>query len=532
MAKRVVCVFCTFIMLFTVVYYRVLLVSGGDNMAQVAKRQSTYTLEVAKTRAMIYDCNMSPLVNRESAFYAAVLPSPQSAALLQRLLPSEQFLAALESQKPMLIKTGAAVESGSGVTAFSIPRRYGKTPVAVHVIGHLRDGAGVCGLEQAYDDFLRKNGGAAQVRYRVDATGRGLEGEKPTVTDTIKTARRGLVLCIDERIQKIAEGAARRYLNGKGAVVVMDCRTGELRAVVSLPEFNPNDVAAALTQKDTPFVNKAFAPFNVGSGFKLVVMAAALENGIKPGAFECKGNIDVDGQLFNCNNRAGHGWVDAERALQVSCNPYFINLARRVGARALREEAVSMGFGKPVQLADGIQSAGGSLPSAAELQRPAALANFGFGQGSLMATPVQLARMVSVFANGGTLVAPTLVRGYSDDTGTALAEELVPFASSRVISPKTAEAIRELMVTVVEKGSGKRAKPREGGAGGKTGSAQTGRYYDAEKTNEVVEAWFIGFFPSEQPMYSVVVLAQGADSGSIHAAPVFKEIADSIKNIH
>lgn len=532
MEKRVIGIFCTLILMFTVVYYRVFLLSEGESLAQVAKSQSTYTLDVASARGMIYDCNFAPLVNRESALYAAVLPCPQTAAALRELLPKEQFLAALESQKPLLVRAKEDTMDGTGINVFSVPQRYGGSPCAVHVVGHLQGSEGVYGIEKAYDEFLRGGGGAAQVRYRVDATGRALTGEAPEVLNTLGADKSGLVLTIDERIQRIAERAAERHLGGKGAVVVMECATGDLRAVVSLPAFDPDDVSASLDKPDTPFVNKAFAPRSVGSGFKLVVTAAALENGIDTSSIECKGSVDIGGQVFKCNNHAGHGWVDLKRALEVSCNPYFISLAGRVGADALLEEAYKFGFGRGTELAPGMQSAEGTVPTPGELQSPAALANFGFGQGTLMATPVQMACMVSVLANGGYLAAPRLVRGYSDESGAAMGEELPEFARVKIISDETAAELRALMVSVVEEGSGKKAKPRVGGAGGKTGSAQTGQYYDNEKTNEIVEAWFIGFFPAEAPRYSVAVLAQGADSGSTYAAPVFKEIADGIGNIH
>ncbi|WP_312645329.1 penicillin-binding transpeptidase domain-containing protein [Hydrogenoanaerobacterium sp.] len=528
MEKRVIAVFCAMILMFSGMYYRIFSLSEGEGMAQVAKNQSTYTLEVAKTRAMIYDCNLSPLVNTEKEYRAAILPSPQSVPAMKKLIPDkEQFLKTLEDQKPVLLQLSTDEFYGKGVNLFQVPLRYAKHQPAVHIIGHLREGEGVYGIEQAYNGFLTANGGRIEVRYPIDATGRALSGETPEVIDTTTEPKQGLVLTLDERIQRIAEQAAKRYIS-KGAVVVMDCKTGDIKASVSLPTFDPNNVARSFEAKDTPFVNKAFAPFNVGSSFKLVVTAAALENGIKPGAFECTGKIDIDGQIFKCNNHAGHGWVDLTRALEVSCNPYFIHLAQSVGAENLRNTAVKFGFGRANLLAEGYESAAGNLPSPDELRNPADVANFGFGQGVLMATPVQLARMVSVFANGGYLITPQLVEGYSDPTGTSVQNYAPEYAANRIISEQTVRKVHDLMVSVVEEGSGKKAKPESGGAGGKTASAQTGQYYDEEKTNEIVEAWFVGFFPAEQPRYTIVVLAQGMDSGSTYAAPIFKDIADGI----
>lgn len=532
MEKRVVVVFCALILLFSGVYYRVLVLSEGESLAQVAKNQSTYVLEVAKTRGMIYDRNFIPLVNNEYETRAAMLPSPHSVTAMQKLLPKEQFLRALEEQKPLVARVPDDTLPGKGVDVFKVARRYSANPCAVHIIGHLQEGTGVYGIEQAYDGFLRENGGEVSLRYPIDATGRALSGEEPKIMDTRAIPRPGLVLTLDEQIQRIAEQAAKRYLNGKGAVVVMDCETGALLASVSLPVFDPANVARSFQKKDTPFVNKAFAPFNVGSSFKLVTTAAALENGIEPEPFECMGSIDIGGQVFRCNNHAGHGWADLARGLQVSCNPYFIHLAGRVGAPAMRETAVKFGFGRASVLAEGCESAAGRIPALDELQNPADIANFGFGQGVLMATPIQLARMVSVFANGGYLVSPRLVEGFSNPEGTAVQEPVPAYAANRVVSAETAQRVRGLMIEVVEQGSGRKAKPETGGAGGKTASAQTGQYYDSEKTNEIVEAWFVGFFPAAHPRYTVVVLAQGADSGSAYAAPVFKEIADGIENMH
>ena len=528
-------VFCAMLVLMSCIFYRTYaLCMGGGELAQAAQNQSTYTLEVARTRGMIYDCAMRPLVNAQTQARAAVLPSAQSAQAMRRLIPDrDELFSRMEDGRPFVAAVPdaerEALKDAEGITLFEVPSRYGKHPTAVHIIGHLQDGTGVYGLEQAYDAFLKENGGVLEARYNVDALGRALTDGGPELTSTMDN-KRGLVLTIDERIQRIAEYSARNYIT-KGAVVVMECDTGNIRACVSLPEFDPTQLTASFDAANSPFVNKAFATFSVGSGFKLVVTAAALEAGITPGVVECTGSVDVSGQVFHCNNRAGHGTMDLRGAVEQSCNPYFIELAREVGAARLRETALEFGFGEATPLAPGYGGAAGTVPSLATLKSPAALANFGFGQGELTATPLQLARMVSVFANGGLLVEPRLVEGISDESGTALAEREAGAAPTRIISENTANRVRELMLDVVEEGSGKRAKPQMGGAGGKTGSAQTGRYYDEARENEIVEAWFVGFFPAEQPKYTVVVLAQGADSGSTYAAPIFKDIADAVMQL-
>jgi penicillin-binding protein 2 len=216
-----------------------------------------------------------------------------------------------------------------------------------------------------------------------------------------------------------------------------------------------------------------------------------------------------------------------QRALNVSCNAYFITLAQELGAEYLPEFVRGMGLGGGVSLAPGMTAQAGNLPTAQELQNPAELANFGFGQGVALASPLQIAAAVAEIANGGTEITPELVLGVTED-GETLRDIREPYALNRVMSERTAEIVRKLMVNVVAEGSGRTAAPKEGGAGGKTSSAQTGKYKDGE---EIVHAWFAGFYPAEKPRYSIAVFIEGGGSGEQAAAPVFKEIADGIAEL-
>jgi len=169
-------------------------------------------------------------------------------------------------------------------------------------------------------------------------------------------------------------------------------------------------------------------------------------------------------------------------------------------------------------------TASGSLPDEAELSAPAAVANFGFGQGRLTATPIQIAALISAFANGGGAVTPRLVMGSTAD-GEKMERSTAVYSPRRLFTEQAAEEVKQLMISVVEEGSGKNAKPSHGGAGGKTASAQTGQFIKGE---ERVHAWFSGFYPAQQPRYVITVLAEDGDSGSEAACPVFAEIANGI----
>ena len=181
--------------------------------------------------------------------------------------------------------------------------------------------------------------------------------------------------------------------------------------------------------------------------------------------------------------------------------------------------AVRFGFSKADLLADTLQTAQGNLPDAEQLENPAELANFGFGQGLLTATPIQICKMIATIANGGELLAPRLIEGIY--TGGELEEE-VSFSPNRVISEKTADLPCGFMETVVMEGSGQLALPQTGGAGGKTASAQTGIYDENEE--EIVHAWFGGFYPAEDPQFAIVVFVENGQSGTRVAAPLFAQV--------
>ena len=209
-----------------------------------------------------------------------------------------------------------------------------------------------------------------------------------------------------------------------------------------------------------------------------------------------------------------------ERALEQSCNPYFIALGREIGDESILTMAEHMGFGRGSDFAEGLSASAGNLPKAAA--SPLELANLSFGQGELLATPLQIAAMVSSIANGGYQVEAQLLLGWTEDGSVPQAAEQ---AKERILSERTAKRLQHDMIQVVEEGSGTNAKPSAGGAGGKTASAQTGRYTEEE---EIVHAWFAGFYPADEPRYSIVVLAEGMESGGTYAAPVFRRICEQI----
>ncbi len=527
MQKNIVLLYSAVVLLYMLLLMRVYSLSFSSDLTQAATTQSTYTVQVTTTRGAIYDCSGQRLTETESKQVASISPSVEAMTVLAENITGPQRSAVLEQMrkgKPFLCQLGQRQLYGEGITAFSVYDRYGSHPIAPHILGYLDyENKGVAGIEAAFDEELSSAGEQVLVRYGVDIQQQPLQAVEPVVTGSSEPVQAGVMLTLDKDIQQLTQVIASQMLD-IGAVVVMDVQNGDLKAVVSQPEFSPTAVAESLDDENAPFLNRAFSAYNVGSTFKLAVAAAALEQGIPPSTtIDCVGGIEVAGRMVYCHNRAGHRETDMEKAIEQSCNPYFISLGQKTGAESILTMAANMGFGRASQLAEGMVSSAGNLPEIQEVSSPLGLANLSFGQGELLATPVQIAAMVSSIANGGYSVSPRLVLGWTED-GTAV--ETPPQAQQRIMSGQTAAMLRKFMIQVVEEGSGTNAKPSQGGAGGKTASAQTGTY--DQQGEEIVHAWFAGFFPVEEPRYAVVVLAEGMESGGSYGAPVFRRITDQI----
>ena len=528
MGRRAVGVYAALVLIFTGMICRVYALSMGGALASAANTQSAFVLDVDNTRGVIYDCNLKPLVGTEVRKLAAVQPSPEAFTALAEA--GEQVPAGASQTKPYLLPVEEEVYA-KGVEMIDAVERYGDEQLAPHIVGYLNPEKtnGAAGIEMAYDDLLKQYDGSLKLRYTLDAAGHTLTLNPPEVLRDNYKSEGGVARTLDADFQRIAQRAMKGV--EKGAAVVMDVATGDVKASVSVPAYDANDLAASLQDPDSPFVNRAFSQYNVGSTFKLVVAAAALESGVsRYERYTCEGYADVGGHIFYCHWRNGHGNIDLKKAIEISCNPFFIHLGLETGGKNIVSMAREIGFTRAAQFTDDIRTQSGTLPSDAELESDAAVANLSFGQGSLTATPIQIAQMVSTTANGGFAVTPRLVEGFTDD-GKTYYEHTAAYAPSRVFSKRTSDILRETLVNNVEVGSGVKAKPTVAGvgAGGKTASAQTGIYLEpGVEESEVVHAWFAGYFPADTPKYAVVVLVEDGKSGEDTAAPIFRKIADGI----
>ncbi|MEG2054147.1 MAG: penicillin-binding transpeptidase domain-containing protein, partial [Oscillospiraceae bacterium] len=216
------------------------------------------------------------------------------------------------------------------------------------------------GIEFAFDEELKNAQDKIFVCCKTNARGALQVGEIPYLSSKQGTGQ-DVVLTIDDTIQRLCEAQAQQKME-KGSIVVIDVKTGRIKTSVSVPSFDPTNINKSIENGDTSLINRATCEFNVGSIFKPLLAAVALENGIdEKETYTCKGYIEVGDHIYRCANFVGHGEVDLKKALEVSCNCYFVDLGQKLGGDAIFDFANMVGFGKETQLGGGYQSKNGNL---------------------------------------------------------------------------------------------------------------------------------------------------------------------------
>lgn len=527
-AKRILILFTAMLLLLTFCAVRVMQISIWDeSLAKTAVIQQTLTLTFTSGRGAIYDRNLQPLTGGKTSYIAAVVPSKETASALSKVLSAQrmsEIYGRLKEGAPFLTKLDAPVEA-DGILCFPQAERYPDHMLAAHMVGYLdSSNCGVSGLEKSFNSLLSNGSKTTKITYEVDALRHLLPGSTPQVVSSASGAASGVVLTIDKNLQKIVEDSASSCLK-KGAVVVLEAGTGNILASVSLPNFTPEDISGALKNKDSALVNRVLQPYSVGSVFKLAAAAAALEHGANPNAkYTCTGSETVDGLQFHCYDGKAHGVETMREAIAKSCNSYFVKLMQTVPQAQFLTMARSLGFGQSFEIAPGLCSSAGTLPTLAELANRRALANFSFGQGTLLATPLQIAAMVNAIASDGTYTSPTLYAGQADKSG-HLSVQVDQQKGVPVISRKNVELLCSFMQESMATGTSRPGRPVHVKAAAKTATAQTGHFTDGK---EDVVCWYAGFFPVDSPKYIVAVMSEGGAGGGATCGPVFQKIADAL----
>ncbi len=498
----------------------------NPNSASVAQNSSSKSVVIDTSRGMIYDCNMNRLVNTSTKNITVCLPTANALNTISPYLNREEKTSVYEnlSRGEISIIETAEKFNDNDITSATVVTRYSENQPCVHLIGHLNDvGDGATGLEKVYNNYLSQQSGELKSHWSVDAMGHILYGEGIKIQKDDYLSPAGIQLTIDLKIQRIVENALVNFGIDKGASVVIDADTCEILACASVPEFNPLNLSADINSEDSPFINRALTPYSVGSVFKPFVAVASIESNVDL-TYNCTGSIEVNGTVFRCSSSVSHGLVNMTTATEKSCNSYYIALGQKLGKEKLLNLCSSLGFGKNIELADGFILKSGTLPTEESINSPQTLANLSFGQGELLASPLQLAVAYSVFANGGYYRSPTLMKGIVDKNGDIIQKVELP-QKYKVLSTDTIEKIDAILENVVSNGTGSKAYSSIVNNHGKTATAQSGWYEDG---CEITHTWFCGYFTYNDKTYVVVVFKEDGTSGANDCAPVFKEIAENI----
>jgi peptidoglycan glycosyltransferase/penicillin-binding protein 2 len=415
----------------------------------------------------------------------------------------------------------------SGIVAAPVVRRYREDGFLSHLIGYCSKGQnqeGISGLEKCYDNILCEHTTSHELTSVLDARGIAIQGLMFKLRNEQEQHRGALVLTIDKRIQEIIEQAMNEQVK-TGAIVVMDVDSKEILALASRPTFNPYGIEKIVKHDQNGSLNnRALMAYYPGSIFKILVTAAALEEKLvsPEEQFNCQGSYIFNDEVsIPCLREKGHGKINFSQAFALSCNPSFIETGLRLKRTGLLEYADRLHLTDENLLGYGNYQAGSYITI--ENADPA-IGNACLGQEGVMLTPLQICNMVATVADNGRYAPPILVRYTIDREGNK--QMLTRPTKEQVISPQSAQILQQLMEKVINEGTGKTASLNEVSVAGKTATSQTGNF--DEKGNEILNTWFTGFFPADNPRWAIVVLVEGGKSGAENAAPVFKAIAQQM----
>ena len=507
---------------------------SSEYLTQSAVAQRRVSVVRQDTRGAIVDRNYYPFTSSQFCPVAVVSPSlaGESGAVFESIsayaqMPKEQFDTEFDLKLPFCVYLDDYPLSAplGGVAYMWGQKRYAENTVARHVLGYCAEdeNRGVAGLELAFDDEL-KTSGVPDIGVIADGKLRQIDDTGFNVAADASVMR-SVRLTLDYKIQALCEQIAARSLN-RGAVVVLDTLTGDVLAMVSMPNYGQVNVAPHINSSEGELINRALCAYDAGSIFKIIVAAAALESGAinLDDRYTCNGYITVGDKNITCFNGVPHGEINFFEAFAKSCNAYFITVGEKLGEDAIKETAERFGIGTTFELFDySNEQKGGILKTDKFYQGD--IANISIGQGDVQISQLRAAYMAAVIANNGVMSRVNLVDSVIDGNKKQI-KNLARRGQSRVISEDTAKKIKSMMYFTTVIGTGKAANIDDsGGAALKTGTAQTGWVEDGVVK---VHSWTTGFFPADNPKYAVCVFAENGQNEGISAAAVFGDIAREI----
>ncbi|HEX3466898.1 MAG TPA: penicillin-binding protein 2 [Candidatus Elarobacter sp.] len=385
-------------------------------------------------------------------------------------------------------------------------RVYPLGALVAHAVGYASPRYGTSGLEDAFDRVLTARAGAQDPISQLSEMLAGSHGP-PRGADVVTT--------LNLTVQRTLVAQLRRYPRAAG--IVIDPRTGAVLAMAAVPSYDPNTLdarwASLLADPSSPLLDRSTnGLYPPGSTFKIVTASDALDANVVTMAstFDDRGGLKIGNFTVHNDEEEVTGFQDLTGAFALSSNVDFARIALSIGVDRWYDYAARWGLGKPVDF--DLPVARDHLPLKASVA-PGILAQLGFGQASLLVTPMRMALIGTTIAHDGTTLRPFLVRQIAgSDTAIATRPETI----AEPISPETAHEVRELMIAVVRRGTGTAAQLGGVTVAGKTGTATNPRGRS--------HAWFVAFAPAQAPRVAVAVVVENVGYGGTYAAPIAREV--------
>src|SRR5437588_2349936 len=556
---------------------------------ETQKLARTYILDIPAPRGQITDRNGAPLAQNQLSYNLAInFPTPLEFSDAQTLEFAHRQIAAATKLigrqiragddailrhyhnrgiLPFEIATNLSAQEYDAAKAHLPPemtlrgiylRLYPQGKVAGQIVGYCgRTGRNPDGIIDNHETIWPETEGREGIEQTFNAMLTGKHGEYKITFDKDgrKTSEKiasppipghTVVTTLDLRLQELAEKALEAKAK-RGAIVIMDPNNGDILALASWPNYNPNLFVPSISpekfkalQDDPgiPLLPRAFrSSYPPGSTFKVAVGIAALESGaVTPSEqYQCVPSIQIGNLTFHNWKKSDRGFLNFVQALTESCDTWFYQVGIKTGAEPIIDWAQRLGFGAKC----GIPIRGeveGRVPNDFYMKATHGrkllngdIANLSIGQGDTQVTPLQMAQAMAIVANGGRFYQTRLVRQVQ-----SLDHEIVTAYQLREkraldVSAKTMEEVRAGMIEVVNgpNGTGHEAQLEGVEVAGKTGTAQWG-----PKNKERTAAWFAGFLPAEEPKYAFAAVYEGDVGSKVHggttAAPMIADIFQEI----
>lgn len=386
-------------------------------------------------------------------------------------------------------------------------REYPYDNLFAHVVGYATNGR--AGVEALGNYYLINSNAPLSEKVANDVAGDKYPGDDVYTT-------------LDTQLQQVAYNALGVY---KGAIVVTETATGKVLAMVSKPDYDPNQIdtiwESLVSDKESSILLNRVTQglYPPGSTFKIITALEYIKenpNTYQNYSFNCSGSYSNGSEKINCYHGQSHGNEDFAMSFAKSCNSSFANIGLQLDRNRFSDTLDTLLFNQELPL---VLNYSKSRIQVGEEASTADMMQVAIGQGTTGMSPMHLNMISNAIANDGTLMKPYIIDHVENSTGTVI-KQFAPATYKRLMSEEESAALKSLMQDVVENGTASRLKGLSYTAAGKTGSAE----YNSVKEDS--HAWFTGFAPVENPEISVTIIIEGAGSGGDYAVPIAKRIFD------